>query len=257
MGKLPAGVRIVGVCAVLVLGLANHTQAGARRFTYLYEATTAAPRSIESETWVTWKTSPREERRFQEVDFRQELELGITDRLQLAVYLADWSYLEDPGSNGHGFRYDASAVELIYNLSNPIIDPIGSALYGEVRAGPDLLELESRLILQKTLHRVVLGYNAILEAVWEGEELEERGGEFAQTVGVSFELSPAWMIGLEMLHEVELPDWAEAESSVLYAGPNLSYRRGNWWATVTSLAQVTNIASEVDFQTRVIFGFEF
>ena len=175
----------------------------------------------------------------------------------MGIYLADWGYREDPGANEHGFSYQSSAIELIYNLSNPTTDLLGTALYQEVRGGPEELELESKVILQKNIGRIVLGYNATIEAVWEGDRLEEKGGEFSQTFGVSYEASPAFLLGAELLHEIDLPDWSEAEDSVVYGGPNLSYRHGNWWATVTPLVQLTDIASEVDFQTRLIFGFSF
>ena len=79
-------------------------EAGARRFTYVYEATTAAPGSVESENWITWKTSPQEDRRFNAVDFRNELEFGVTEHFQIGLYLADWGYREDPGANEHGFQ---------------------------------------------------------------------------------------------------------------------------------------------------------
>jgi hypothetical protein len=232
-------------------------EAGARRFTYVYEATTAAPGSYESENWITWGSSPREERRFNAVDFRNEIEFGVTEHFQIALYLADWGYRADPRANEHGFRYQSSALELIYNLTNPTTDLLGLALYGEVRAGPEELELESKVILQKNFGRFVAAYNATLEAKWEGEHLEERGGEIAESIGLSYEVSPAWLIGGEILHEIDLPDWSGAEDSVVYGGPNLSYRRGTWWATVTPLVQLTNIASEVDVQTRLIFGFSF
>jgi hypothetical protein len=232
-------------------------EAGARRFTYVYEATTAAPGSYESENWITWGSSPREERRFNTVDFRNEIEVGVSEHFQIGLYLADWGYREDPGANEHGFRYQSSALELIYNLTNPTTDLLGLALYGEVRGGPEELELESKVILQKNLGRFVIAYNGTLEAKWEGDRLEERGGELAQSLGVSYEISPAWLLGAELLHEIDIPDWSEAEDSILYGGPNLSYRRGNWWATLTPLAQLTNVASEVDFQTRLIFGFSF
>ncbi len=235
----------------------SRAEAGSRRFTYVYEATTAAPGSVESENWITWKTSPQENRRFNSVDFRNEIEFGVTEHLQVGIYLADWGYREDPGANEHGFSYQSSAVELIYNLTNPTTDLLGVALYGEVRGGPEALELESKVILQKNLGRFVIAYNGTLEAVWEGDRLCERAGEFAQSFGVSYEITPAWLIGTELLHEVDLPDWREAEKSVVYGGPNLSYRRGSWWATVTPLVQLTDRPSEVDVQTRLIFGFSF
>lgn len=248
---------IVACFAAILFSSVCTAEAGARRFTYVYEATTTAPGGVEGETWVTWKTSPREERRFNAVDFRNEIEFGISEHLQAALYVADWGYREDPGANDHGFSYQDSALELIYNLTNPTTDLLGLALYGEVRGGPEQLELESKVILQKNVGRFVIAYNGTLEAKWEGDQLEERSGEITQSLGLSYEISPALLLGAELLHEIDLPDWSEADDSVVYAGPNLSYRRGNWWATLTPLAQLTNVGSEVDFQTRLIFGFSF
>jgi hypothetical protein len=245
---------VIGLFSIVFI---QTMEGGARRFTYIYEATTAAPGPVEMENWITWRTSPREERRFNSLDFRHELEFGVTERLQLGIYLADWRYREDPGAHEHGFSYQASAVEAIYNLTNPTTDLLGSALYGEVRGGPEEVELESKLILQKNVGLFVLGYNATLEATWEGDRLEEKGGEFSQAFGVSYEISPTWLVGAEFLHEIDLPDWSDASDSIVYGGPNLSYRAKDWWATVTPLVQLTDIADEVDFQTRLIFGFSF
>jgi hypothetical protein len=228
-----------------------------RRFTYVYEATTEEPGEVESENWITWKTSPQDNHRFNAVEFRHEIEFGVTEHLQAGIYLADWGYHNDPATNEHGFRYQTSALELIYNLTNPTTDVLGLALYGEVRGGPEELELESKVILQKNLGRFVIAYNGTLEAKWEGHNLEEEGGEFSQSFGVSCEISRSWLIGAEFLHEIDLPDWSEAGDSVVYGGPNVSYRRGHWWVTVTPLVELTNVASEVDFQTRLIFGFSF
>jgi hypothetical protein len=60
-----------------------------------------------------------------------ELEFGVTDHFQIGLYLADWGYREDPDANEHGFAYQSSAVELIYNLTNPTTDLLGLALYSE------------------------------------------------------------------------------------------------------------------------------
>ena len=237
---------------------AASAEGGARRFTYVYEATTSPPKSVESESWVTWGTSPSEDHRFNQVDFRQEIEIGITDHFQLSLYLADWNYRKNPAENEHGFEYRDSAIEAIYNLTNPTTDLLGLALYGEGRGGPDFWELESKVILQKNLGQFVLAYNGTLEAKWEEEDDEtERNGEFSQSLGLSYEISPSWLVGAELLHEIDIPDWSETEDSIVYAGPNLSYRHNNWWATVTPLFQLTRVSSEVDFQTRLIFGFSF
>jgi hypothetical protein len=229
--------------------------AGARRFTFVYEATTSAPGSIELENWVTWQTHTPNDSSFDQVDFRHELEFGITPRFQAAVYLADWFYQRDRNHSEVGYK--ASALELIYNFSNPVTDPLGFSIYEEIKAGDRLFELESKVIAQKNVGRWILAYNATLEASWEGDDLNEHNGEFAQSAGVSYEISPRWSVGGEILHEVAFPEWSGTARSVVWLGPNASLRVGTWWATVTALAQATQVGDEPDFQLRTIFGYSF
>ncbi len=228
---------------------------GARRFTYVYEVTTSPPGDIEIENWATWKTRQPNDHSFHEVDFRHELEFGITNKLQAAVYLADWNYQGGNSVANPGFTYTGSALELIYNFTNPVADPIGFAVYQEIQAGYRRFESESKLIAQKNFGRLVLAYNATLEAEWTGEELDERAGELQQSLGVSYEVSPRLLFGAECLHEVGFPDWSKAERGKFFAGPNVSVRAGKYWGTLTALAQLTRAEDEPDFQLRAIFGF--
>lgn len=240
----------------------NRVEAGERRFTYVYEATTAAKGEIEIENWVTWKTQREEGSRGNTFDFRHEIEFGLTDKLQLGVYVADWSVLDKVagGEDGAHAVYQDSAVELIYNLTNPVTEFIGSAVYAELKLGDQKLELEGKLILQKNFGPFVVAYNAALEAEWEGERFgyfNERKGTFEQTLGVSYQFSPYFLIGGEFLHEIDFSDWAEAGDSVVYAGPNASFRYDRFYLTTTALVQATGISEEPDFQLRTIFGFHF
>ncbi len=225
---------------------------GVRHFTFLYEANTSSRGSLELENWVTWQrtTGPG---RFDRVDFRNELEYGVTDKFQASIYVADWFYENDREHSG--FAYSDTAIELIYNLTNPVVDPVGLSIYGELRTGDRLLELESKLIAQKNFGPLILAYNATLESVWEGNHLAERQGEFSQALGASYEISPRISVGLELLHEFVLPEWHDEEKiRNLFVGPNVSYRRGNWFVTITALAQATDTEGEPDFQLRTIFG---
>ena len=222
---------------------------GVRHFTFLYEAPTSVGGSVELENSVTWQRTI-DPQHIDQVDFRHEIEYGVTNKFQASVYLADWSYKSDFGS-----AYSDSAVELIYNFTNPVVDPIGLSIYGELRAGDRLVELESKLIAQKNFGPLILAYNATLEAVWEGKDLSERVGELSQAIGVSYELSPRISVGLEMLHEFVFPDWQDQKKiRNVFIGPNVSYRRGNWFATVTALAQATDTDDEPVLQMRTIFG---
>src|SRR5713101_157069 len=156
------------VIATCFVSVARAEEKEESRFTYVYEATTEEPGEVESENWITWGTSARDERGFNSLEFRHEIEFGVTDHFQIGLYLADWGYREDPSANEHGFRYQSSALEVIYNLTNPTTDLLGLALYGEVRGGPEEVELESKVILQKTIGHLVVAYNGTLEAKWEG-----------------------------------------------------------------------------------------
>jgi len=229
--------------------------AGVRHFTYLYEAPTSPPDSVELENWVTWKPGDNPSR-FDQVDFRHEFEIGITDRLQLSVYVADWNYLSN--AEHSGFGYSDTGIELIYNLTNPVIDPVGLSVYQEYKAGRRLFEWESKVIAQKNFGRWIFAYNGTLEAVWEGRGLAEREGELSQALGASYEISPRLSLGLELLHEFIFPDWRDNQKiRNVFVGPNVSYRRNQWFVTMTALAQASDTSDEANFQLRTIFGIGF
>jgi hypothetical protein len=231
---------------------------GARHFTYLYEAPTSPPGSVEVENTITWARTTGSGMLLDEIAFREELEIGITDHFQLGIYPLDWAYHHDADADGDGFSYEGGAVELIYNLSNPVIDPVGLSLYEEISVKRQHFELESKLIAQKNFGRLILDYNATLEAEWEAKGLEEHNGELQQALGASYEMSPRISVGIELLHEFVFPAWRDEEKiRNVFVGPNVAVRHGNWFVTVTALVQATDTPDEADFQVRTIFGIGF
>lgn len=255
-------IKKYAICSlVLIAGLltcAQTLEAGQRRFTFVYESTTSARGELEFEHWVTWKNGRDPGNK---VEFRHEVEYGVTDRLQAALYVADWEVNDSKagGDKGAHAAFQDTAVELIYGLTNPVKDLLGSALYGEFKIGPKHIELESRIILQKNFGPIVVAYNALLEAEWEGEETgiyDEQKGVFEQTFGVSYEFNPYFLVGGELLHEIEFPEWSDPKDSIVYIGPNVSFRYSRFWATTTVLLQVTGISDEPELQLRTIFGVE-
>ena len=227
--------------------MATSAFAGVRHFTFLYEAPTSPPGSVELENTVTWAHGSN----WNNVFIREEVEIGITDRFQLGIYPLDWSH-----ESNAGFQYNGGAVEAIYNLSNPVIDPVGISLYEEIAAGRRRFESETKLIAQKNFGRWILDYNATLEAEWEDRHLKEETGELQQALGASYEISPRLSVGLEFLHEFVFPDWSDKVTNV-FVGPNISYRRNQWFVTTTALAQATDTSGEPNFQLRTIFGIGF
>ena len=259
-------VRSVVLPALLAISLfaVSQASAGQRRFTYSYETITSPQGSVELENWVTFKRSPLHDRSADVWEFRHEIEYGVTSRFQLAVYVADWDFAPRgdaaEGAKPHrSARYRHSGVELIYNLSNPNTDWIGSALYFEAVAGDRLLETEGKALLQKNFGPVAVVYNAILEAEWEGAHLDEQNGEFSQTLGVSYQIHPSVSLGGELVHEIEIPDWSrsKAKRAAVFLGPNVSFHAKNFYATLTALWRATDNHDEPDMQARLIVGIDF
>jgi hypothetical protein len=238
------------IVLISILCVAN-AFAGVRHFTFLYEAPTSPPGSVELENTLTWAHGSSVSKN--DVFIREEFEIGITDRFQVGLYPLDWSHHSDSG-----LAYDGGALEAIYNLSNPVIDPVGISLYEEISVGRRHLESESKLIAQKNCGRWIFDYNATLEAKWEDRHLEEETGEFQQALGASYEISPRFSVGVELLHEFVFPGWRDDEKiRNVFVGPNISYRRANWFVTTSVLAQATNTSDEPDLQWRTIFGIGF
>ena len=239
---------------------AQALMADERLFTYSYQSTTIPKGDIEFENWATFKLRTPEDSDFRRFEFRHELEIGLTDRLQLDIYLADWSFTESSESDASRFDYDDSAAVIKINYLDPVSDPIGVASYHEIKIGPEFLELENKLLLQKNLGRFTMVYNLTLEAEWEEDDDSESAGELSQSFGVSYELSPRFFVGGELLYEIPLPDWKTGADQNVFLGPNASYRFGgehNWWLTATALRQVTDTDDEPEWQIRAIVGFDF
>ena len=77
----------------------------------------------------------------------------------------------------------------------------------------------------------------------------ERTGELQQALGASYEISPRFSAGVELLHEFIFPDWRDHEKiRNVFVGPNISYRRGSWFVTATALVQASDTPDEAERQ---------
>ncbi|HSI34375.1 MAG TPA: hypothetical protein VK986_12360, partial [Tepidisphaeraceae bacterium] len=248
----------------LTASIAQSAAADPRPFTFVTDGYAVGKGSAEFEQWATWKHHKKEEPGYDRFEFREELEMGLADNFDLAIYLPNWSY-EDSDSR-KGTRYDGVSVEAIYYLTKPT-DFVGIALYCEVSIGETCREFafEQKLIIQKDIGPWVLAYNLIVET-----EVEHEGGEthvegvLEHAFGVSYALSPKLRVGAELVVESVYEDWSHYEKTEVYAGPNVHYNIGsvfgpktNWWVTVTPMFQLSDHDDEPDFAVRVITGIEF
>lgn len=246
------GFSAMGLSLALLSSVAD---AGSRRFGYSYEATTMPQGAMELENIVTWKTDKSTDPDFERFDIRNEFEYGVTDRLQVAFYFADVRYEENSSESGV-LKFHDVALEVIYNLQDPATNPLGSAIYGEVKGSDDFIELEGKLLLQKNAGPLMFVYNIGGAIEWE-DNYEEDVAELMQSAGVSYSFSPAWSVGAEVLHEIEVPDVESFGDQVVYAGPNVSWHGEHFSVLLSGMWQLTSVDGEADFQMRSILSFDF
>ena len=185
---------------------------------------------------------------------RTELEYGLTDDVQIAGYL-NTSYVEANQNNADGStggwlvpgsagsspysrgRVDGASVEAIWRLTNPVIDPIGVGLYGEVTAGPVKDEIEMRLLLQSNFmdDRLVLASNlqiAMEKVKFDSAEIG-RESMIDLLVGATYRVANNWTAGLEYRFHNDFNGYRfnEQTQRAHFFGPNVHYATKEWWFT--------------------------
>ncbi len=255
-----------------IVALAASAVADERKFTYSYEARTLPKGGLEFEQWMTLRTG-KGDGDFLRVDFREEIEYGITDRLTTAFYL-NLEYLNTDGVTGvedeSEFELEGVSSEWKYRLTDAAA-PISLLLYGEIGFGEHEQELETKFVASKDIGPWTFAYNLILELEREEEEEPsgetewERESEIAHTFGVSYRVGPGIHLGLEgVARKLMEGTFKETESHSYFVGPNVHVATRAWWVTLTALKQVDIMeGSGLDlehlekFEVRLIFGIHF
>lgn len=248
----------------------NGASADERHFTYSYEASVLPKGQWEIEQWVT-NENGKEDGDYSQWDLRTEFEYGLTDRLMTAIYLNVESTRSE-GVTGEDDENEAKfkgvSSEWFYQLSNPHLDSVGTALYGEVTTDGIDVELEGKFIVSKEFNNIVLAFNAIYEAEWEREDNEtEKEATLEFTAGGAYKFDPNWSAGLEVRNKSAYPgdlNLGGQEFQSWSVGPNIHYGDQKWWGTFTILPQVwgngdgseggRQLVHEESIEVRLIFG---
>lgn len=248
-----------GLGLVLVMLFSAVASADPRPFTFSNDTYPMGKGDWEYEQWVTYRTHKEDESDYQRLDFRHEIEFGITDSFDLAFYLPTWRY--EDSEDMSGTQLGSVDIETIVYLSNPIEDFLGIGLYGEVKVGEESLGFENKLLVQKDIGNWVLLYNLVLETGIEGvfgDGENEVEGELKHTLGASYAVTDGWFLGAETVVESVYADWSEYEGTTVYAGPAVSFQRNkNFWFTLTPTYQLTDNEGEADFNVRLIAALRF
>ena len=252
INRIKGGHRMKLTPSLIALGLAFTSVASAteRRFADSYETTTAPAGMVEVEETIQWEKGSG----LDSFKFRQEVEFGITDRFQLAVYIYDFEHARESGIRST--KWAGSGIEAIYQLTDPNKSFFGSALYGEALMSDTELELEGKLLLQKNLGPLTLVYNGAVEAHWE-DRYTHQVGVLEQTLGLSYQLHPSFSVGVEAKHEVAFDDWSHSGGNAVFVGPNVSYRQGMFFVAIAGLFRVSDVVGEPHIEVSTVLGFHF
>jgi hypothetical protein len=245
--------------------------AGESLFSRVYTTDTEPAGRIEVEQLVRSR-SGRSMGTYNAFDYRTEIELGVTDNFQAALYINNLTMHakgapddDDPlGATGFhrtGTYFQGVTMEFIYRLFSPYKDGFGLAFYLEPEfAMRDLhnglaynksIGGEYRLIFQKNFldDQLIFTYNLVLETEgirFKGEKAYAGELDLNHEVGLAYRFAPNWFAGLEARNHNEYGQFANFEHSVFWAGPSIHYAGERFWATLGYLRQVYGAPNGID-----------
>jgi hypothetical protein len=259
--------------SVLFLVVFTTVMAQDRYFGRTYTSNVLAKGNFDIELWHTSRFGHAGQY-FHAMDQRMEYEVGLGGNVQTAFYFNRYQKsISDSTGAIHHFAEIGFSNEWKWRVSRPT-SKTGLALYGELGIKGDELELETKLIVDKSFGRNLLVFNAIYELEAEAErENGENEFEFEET---PFEFDLAYMrnfsasfgAGIEMVDHNDLVK-GHWNNSVLYAGPTINYRGDRWFFIANYLPQLTNLHKTLSSpknkvldehekaEARILIGFSF
>jgi hypothetical protein len=261
---------------VLVL-LPSSAFAGEGLFSRVYTTETVPKGHFELEQTVRDRAE-RAYGSYNALDFRSEIEYGVTDEFQAALYL-NTGYIHASGApddndaqgdtprglDRNRFGLESVALEFIYRAVSPVSGGLGVAFYME----PEFLTMdmhngdtyyysfanEFKLLLQKNFLDDQL--IAVLNVGFEYEYFAYQKmyqqeqpfiGEFDwnNEIGVTYRVAPNWYAGLEARNHNEVGNFWSHDHSLVWAGPAIHYGGQNLWATLGVLRQVYGVPNGLD-----------
>jgi hypothetical protein len=259
------------LCSIILF---SHSQSpgNERKFSYVYESSVLPTGVRELEVWNTLRAG--KDAYFRALDQRMEFEVGVTDHLMTAFYINLESTAADSNGTAPGgilqTEHNVSfSSEWKYKLLDRVADPVGMSLYGELKLGMNVTELEGKMIFDKQVGNFLFAANVVAANEWEtslinGATETASEMEVELDAGLSYALDKNFSCGIESFVRNIYLDGA-LHHSALYAGPVISYTADQWWATLTIMPQTAGFAGTASgqlnldeferVQSRLLFSF--
>jgi hypothetical protein len=252
---------------------AGAARANPRPLPFTYQSETLPQGSVELEQFVDFLPLRAQSLAGDDVwvlasQFTTEFEVGLTDRLELGLYvtyvpsLSDSYFMAPRPPSGNGAKQ-----RLRWRLADPEAWPVDVALYGEIAENEREIELEAKLILQRRVGRLRLITN-----LWAEHEFYFDGRRewvLNPTLGATVELTPRYHVGLEGWMRSEYPVGASGPRPYglgphVHAGPAFLAEFGRLWWTTGAYLRVSDLDRPVAvgdafgrFWVRTIIGVGF
>ncbi|MGE5521972.1 MAG: hypothetical protein ACM3VS_18765 [Candidatus Dadabacteria bacterium] len=244
-----------------------------RFFAQTYTSNILPKGSFDIELWHTSRFG-HEGEYFHAMDQRAEYEVGLGRNVQTSIYFNRYQKsISDITGKINQYNEIGVSNEWKWKLTQPT-SKTGVALYGEVGVKGDEIELETKLILDKTIGKNLFAFNAVYELEEEAEVENGKTQYSLEATPVEFDfgymrnLSPSLGIGIELRNNNEIVkgSW---QNSVLFAGPTINYRSDKWFVIANYLPQLGNLHKTAAFpgnkvlddhekaEARILVGFSF
>ncbi|MDP3025857.1 MAG: hypothetical protein Q8O10_10050 [candidate division Zixibacteria bacterium] len=235
--------RLTLAVFVMVLSgffLSKDSLADRRSYVWTYEYLTMPKGETELEYYLDFKEKELNDKTTSAWKHQLEIEHGITDRWDLSVYQV---FSQE---NGEALRYDELKIRTRYRFSesgNWFLDPLIYLEYKKPSEVSSADELEGKLVLAKDISNLNFAWNL----VFEREIRSKAETEVKYAMGLSYQLVPAFKIGLE-----GKGDLGKNRDSKHYLSPAFSFASGKLWITLGTAFGLTSKSD--DFQFRYILG---
>jgi len=204
--------------------------------------------NIDLEFWHTSRFGHRNQF-FHAQDQRMEVEIGLGGNVQTAFYFNRFQKRFSTTDNGTQTSVDIGfSNEWKWKVLHESLNRIGLALYGEWSIkGGDEAELESKIIIDKSVGKSLFAFNGTVEYEkefeWENGKLHSGPWKLPVEFDAAYlyNLSPYIGIGFEITNANEISKVEKWRHSVFFGGPTFNYRGTNWFVIANYLPQWGNI----------------
>ncbi len=174
-----------------------------------------------------------------------ELELGLTDRLELGIY---FQWQQGASSDTPFLRFSGLKQRLRYRFAETGELPVDIGIYGEIAEFHDEVEFEEKILLERRFDDF-----SVVANLWVEQEYYFQTGEtkyiYNPTLAANYQVSPKLFLGGEYWTRGRFDRASSTDMSVdapttghHYLGPTLLYQTGMIFLSLGVYARLDGIA---------------